>query len=196
MVAVDHGRVADLSDSADEAPPAPATLLQVMDEPAETGTASKDCIFSSTKNCLILKSHFVQWQWQEKAEPDGSRTAATSSSGCEDCTFFFKRWRLNLKVFSLWLRMWTGLPPPSPEMGGMGGFNFLVWDTVLATHFTCWILTSFHIFFRRKSKQAVELRTAHPKKKVMFELTYCFWFRSMLLAGHCAKHLIQGLHHV
>jgi len=60
MVAVDHGRVADLSDSADEAPPAPATLLQVMDEPAETGTASKDCIFSSTKNCLILKSHFVQ----------------------------------------------------------------------------------------------------------------------------------------
>ena len=146
-----------------------------MDEPAETGTASKDCIFSS-KNCLILKSHFVQWQWQEKAEPDVPRTAATSSSGCEDSTFFFKRWRLNF-FFLCDCECELGCPPFTRN-----GFNFLVWDTVLATQFTCWILTSFHIFFAGKAnKQWSE--GLHIKKKgdvrtdllLNFGFVPCFW---------------------
>ena len=148
-----------------------------MDEPAETGTASKDCIFSSTKNCLILKSHFVQWQWQEKAEPDGPRTAATSSSGCEDSTFFFKRWRLNLFFFLCDCECELGCPPLHPKWVQFPSLGHGFGNPVHLLNFDF-----LPYFFRRKSKQAVERRTAHQKKGdvrtdllLNFGFVPCFW---------------------
>lgn len=61
------------------------------------------------------------------------------------------------------------------------GFNFLVWDTVLATQFTCWILTSIFFFAGKANKQWSE--GLHIKKKVMFELTYCWILVSFHASG-------------
>lgn len=149
-----------------------------MDEPAETGTASKDCIFSSTKNCLILKSHFVQWQWQEKAEPDGPRTAATSSSGCEDSTFFFKRWRLNLFFFLCDCECELGCPPLHPKWVQFPSLGHGFGNPVHLLNFDF-----LPYFFSQEKQTSSGAKDCTSKKKVMFELTYCWILVSFHASG-------------